>query len=305
MGFAKTGFSESVDGRRFALLRTHQQDTVRVAEIQRRSGVLEKSQPLRGENWDRWPNGWTRDSEAVIYDSNPRGKLEVSRQDLQTHQTQTLLSGPDNYYQPVVSPDEQWLLFSQTPSGASRGGSARLMRMPMNGGPATLVLPGKFSYDCASQANVCVIAEDSKNQRIFASLDPVKGRGSELARAELSSEEYGWSLSADGKTIAALTDSDSSRVQIIRILGQREDAIKLDGWLLQGVSWSPDNLHLYVSGASEDSNKILLLGLDGNFKVLLKDSQGWLAGPKPSPDGRHLAYLLRVYETNVVMLENY
>ena len=305
LGFAKSGFSESADGRRFALLRTHQQDTVRVAEIQQRGGVLEKSQPLRGENWDRWPNGWTRDSEAVIYDSNPRGKWEVFRQDLQTHQTQTLISGPNRYTDAVVSPDGQWLLFTQTPSGTSRGESARLMRMPMNGGPATSVLSGKFSYDCASRANVCVIAEDSKNQRIFASLDPVKGRGSELARANLSSEAYGWSLSADGKTIAALTDSDSSRVQIIRIFGPREDAIKLDGWILQGVSWSPDNLHLYVSGSSEDSMKILLVGLDGSSKILLKDSQGWLAGPKPSPDGRHLAYLLRVYETNVVMLENY
>ena len=305
VGFAKSRFSESADGRRFALLRTHQQDTVQVAEIQQRSGVLGKSAALRGENWDRWPNGWTRESEAVIYDSNPRGKWESYRQDVQTHQTQTLISGPDHYTDAVVSPDGQWLLFTQTPSGASRGASARLMRMPTNGGPATLMLSGNFSYDCASQANECVMAEDSKNRRIFASLDPVKGRGSELARADLSSEAYGWSLSADGKTIAALTDSDKSRVQIIRILGPREDAIKLDGWILQGVSWSPDNSHLYVSGYSEDSMNILLVSLDGSFKVLLKDSQGWLAGPKPSPDGRHLAYLLRVYETNVVMLENY
>jgi Tol biopolymer transport system component len=305
LGFAKSGFSESADGRRFTFFKTRQRDTVQVAAIQERGGVLGTAQPLGGEDWDRRPGGWTRDSEAVIYDSISRGKWEILRQDLKTHQTQTLLSGPDNYYEAVVSPDGQWLLFTQVPSGASSRDSARLMRMPMNGGPPTLVLPGSFSYHCASQANVCVIAVDSKNGRIFASLDLVTGRGNELARAHLSSERYGWSLSADGKTIAALTDSDKSRVQIIRIDGRGEDVIKLDGWLLQGVSWSPDNLHLYVSGDADDSMKILLVGLDGSFKVLLEDSKRWLAGPKPSPDGRHLAYLLRLYETNVAMLENY
>jgi hypothetical protein len=180
-----------------------------------------------------------------------------------------------------------------------------MMRMPMNGGPPTLVLSGKFSYNCAAQASVCVIAEDSKNGRIFSSLDPIKGRGSELARADLSSERYGWSLSADGKTLAALTDSDKSRVQIVRIGGRGGDALKLDGWVLQGVSWSPDNLHLYVSGYSVDSSYILLVGLDGSFRVLLRNSYGWLAFATPSPDGRHLAYLLRIYESHVAMLENY
>lgn len=241
----------------------------------------------------------------MIYESNPQGKWEVFRQELRSHQTQTLLSGADHYYDAVMSPDGQWLLFTQVPSGTSSGESARLMRMPMNGGPATLVLPGSFSYECASRASLCVIAQDSKDQRIFLSLDPVKGRGSELARTSLSSEEYGWSLSADGKTIAALTDSDKSLVEIIKIDGRGEDAIKLNGWLLQGVSWSADNLHLYVSGSSESSMKILLVGLDGSFKVLLEDPLGWLAGPKPSPDGRHLAYPARVYESNVTMLENY
>jgi len=179
LGFARSRFSASVDGRRFAFLRTDQQDTVRIAEIQRGGRVLGASQLLRGENWDRWPKGWTRDSEAVIYDSNPRGRWEIFKQDLQTHQTQSLLSGSDNYRDGVVSPDGQWLLFTQNPSGASKGESARLMRMPMNGGPATSVLSGEFSYDCASQADVCVIAEDSKDRRIFSSLDPVKGRESE------------------------------------------------------------------------------------------------------------------------------
>lgn len=39
LGFAKSGFSESADGTRFAFFRMHQQDTVRVAEIQR-DGML-------------------------------------------------------------------------------------------------------------------------------------------------------------------------------------------------------------------------------------------------------------------------
>ena len=82
-----------------------------------------------------------------------------------------------------------------------------------------------------------------------------------MARADLGSEEYGWSLSPDGRTIAALTDSDKSRVQVIRIGEPGSRAIELDGWYLQGVSWAPDDLHLYMSAISADVTKVLLVGL--------------------------------------------
>ena len=49
-----------------------------------------------------------------------------------------------------------------------------------------------------------------------------------------------------------------------------------------------------------------ILGLDGKETTLLDTgSAQWPTALHPSPDGRYLGYGLRVYERNVVLLEDY
>jgi hypothetical protein len=83
--------------------------------------------------------------------------------------------------------------------------------------------------------------------------------------------------------------------------------MKVSHLQLQSVSWAPDNKHLYASAWTGSSFTISRVSLDGDVAVLLEmpDMQKWLFGPKPSPDGHYLAYLLTNLETNVTMLENY
>ncbi|HEX8802397.1 MAG TPA: protein kinase [Terriglobales bacterium] len=306
-GFSPNGLSQSADGKRLAFLRERDRDTIRVAEFQSGGTRLGASQPLSGDNWDKWLSGWTRDSGAVLFLSNPQQKWGIFKQDVRTHETQSLVVGPDRYHDPVVSPDGQRLLFTQSPSKDRNGDSDRLMRMPLNGGPATLVLSGKFSYGCASQANICVLSEVIKDQRILSLLDPLKGRGPNLAPADVARNDYGWSLSADGKKISLLSDSDPSQIQILNTEGGKKTTIELKGWFVQCTSWSPDNQHLYVSGTFGSGFSLASISLDGKVKSLLDvpESQGWLTDPQPSPNGRYLGYVLRLFETNVVMLENY
>ena len=58
---------------------------------------------------------------------------------------------------------------------------------------------------------------------------------------------------------------------------------------------------------AEMGYRILLVDLDGKFRKLFEvpDGQGWPTNPKPSPDGHYLAYVLRTWESNVTMLENF
>jgi hypothetical protein len=72
-------------------------------------------------------------------------------------------------------------------------------------------------------------------------------------------------------------------------------------------SVAADNQNLYVSGGSAMSWALLRVSLDGKLKRLreVPMGQAWLTRPIPSPDGRYLAYLVRTFETNVVMLENF
>lgn len=125
------------------------------------------------------------------------------------------------------------------------------------------------------------------------------------------------SLSPDGKRIAFVpiyTGDNGNQIQIINTSDSSTNAIVLrdldmnDPHLqLQSVSWAPDNQHLYVSAWTGSSFMISRVRLDGDFTVLaeMPGMQEWLFGPKPSPDGHYLAYLLTNLETNVNMLENY
>jgi WD40 repeat protein len=179
------------------------------------------------------------------------------------------------------------------------------MRMPMNGGPATLVVKGTFSYHCAVQAPVCVLSEVAKDKRVFSWLDPLKGRGSDLAQTAATSD--GWSLSSDAKSIALLPKDQSDQIQIINTADGKTRSIELKDWQVQSIAWSPDNQHIYASGFSASAFSIRLVALDGKFRNLseVQAGQGWVSNPQPSPDGHYLAYGLRTWESNVTMLENF
>jgi Tol biopolymer transport system component len=109
--------------------------------------------------------------------------------------------------------------------------------------------------------------------------------------------------------LASLSRSDESRIQIIKMNGGTADTVELKDWQIQSITWCPDNKNLYVSGLSATSASwgLLRVGLGGELKSLLEvpGGQGYLANPKPSPDGRYLAYVLQTYESNVAMLEHY
>ena len=309
-GYLQSTFSQSTDGRRLTFVREHAGDAIRIAEFTSEGGKLGTPHGLGGDNWDKWLTGWTPDSRSVLFLSNPQEKWGFFRQDLHTQETRSLVVGPDRYGGGSVSSDGQWFLFTDYAAAERAGASARLMRIPLNGGPATFVLPlaGDFEYRCASQTNVCVLSEVEGNQRIFSFLDPVKGRGPKFAHTDAAwGGGYGWSLSPNGKKISLLSNSDPSHIQILKTEDNRMSVMELKNWQLQFVSWSPDNQHLYVSGIFGSGFKVARVTLDGKATSLLDVplGQGWPADPLLSPDGRYLGYSLRLYEANVVMLENY
>ena len=309
-GWEQTELSQSADGKRVVLHKIQEKFTIQIADLQTAKTGPALPRALGGDDWDRWDFGWTNDGHSLVFVSDPQGRRGIFEQNLQTHQTRTLVSGPDRYGSPAVTPDGQWLLFTRISKGNGSDGSTQLMRMPLNGGAASLVLAGRFDYACASKADVCVLSEINNNQEVFSVLDPVKGRGPVLAHANPDPVQAIWDISPDGRKIAFLPATGNNQrgaIQILNVNGQGSSTTNFDGWYLQTVHWSPDNQHLYVSGYVGQSFKIALVGLGGSIKVLLEMSmaQGWPSHPRPSPDGRYLAYEYRTYGGNLVLLENF
>jgi Tol biopolymer transport system component len=189
-------------------------------------------------------------------------------------------------------------------------GKGRLMRMPIQGGDARLVLAGDFSFHCGSgAATSCILSEVIENHLTFFALDPLKGQGRQLASTDIKEDFYNWSVSPDGNSIAVV--DGSNQVRIVSAEGGEVRRLTIAAWSYgQFVSWTAEGTHLYLTGerkiaAQPDEWTLLETDLVGNFKVLIRLSsdQGWLMQPVPSPDGRYLVYGERTWPSSVAMLE--
>ena len=77
------------------------------------------------------------------------------------------------------------------------------------------------------------------------------------------------------------------------------------GWRIYTLSWDAEGKGVLVA-ASTMSYFLARIDLDGKYHVLLDSGRNqWLSSPKPSPDGRYLAYSQQTFETNAWLLENF
>jgi eukaryotic-like serine/threonine-protein kinase len=308
-GFSVRNFTHSADGRRLVYSRIHVQDAVRIVEVRPKGGGDAKSTRLTAENWNNYVTGWMRDSQSVLFYSIRNDKWGVYKRNLHETTSQPLIPGPENSSDAEISPDGKWLLYHTWTKG--NDGSHRLMRMPVEGGPSTVVLPGRhaFDYSCSqSLTGGCVVSDLSGKVLVLSFLDPVKGLGREIARLELESEDYEFRLSLDGMRIALVSDR-TNYIRIIKIEDGSVSTVPLGDWHgLESINWSPDGNRLYVSGdRTTQSNVIASVDMAGKVRVLLetKGNYSGFLNATPSPDGRYLAYTQRDSESNLALLENF
>jgi eukaryotic-like serine/threonine-protein kinase len=304
-GYYMYGLSPAHDGKRLVFLRLRVNDAIRLLDLRNPGQTLETSRELGGDSWSKWLGVWTPDGSSLIYYlSNPQQRWGIFRQDLRTKETSALVTGQANYGEPVISPDGKWLLFSKRDSKDS---PKQIMRMPFAGGSPTLVLSGDISVQCAATAKVCVMVEQVKDGQELYRFDPVEGRGSHITQTKGLVTPHSWSLSFDGKKIALRSDSAPSRFEILDLQNGAKNGIELKDCGIQTIAWAPDNQHIYVSSSFDDKFQIASVTLDGKVKniVSVPGGSAWITDPLPSPDGRYLAFVLRRYESNVVMLENF
>jgi Tol biopolymer transport system component len=155
---------------------------------------------------------------------------------------------------------------------------------------------------------LCAIAERTadRKQLVFTAFDPVKGRGSELAKSDTdATTDYHWALSPDGARIALLKHREA-RVQILSLNGRVPYEITAKGWnTLSSVNWAADGKGLLVSSYTQRGADVLHIDLQGNARLLWEHPGGIESYGLPSPDGRHLAMRGWNVESNLWMMENF
>ena len=302
----------TADGASLSFRVERSQEDVYVSELDASGAALVKTRRLTLDDRNDQPNGWMADSRTVLFTSDRTGSRDPYRQQVDEVVPVGLYASPVNAHDPHLSADGEWILFW---SGED------LLRVPTGGGPPALILTKTGwvqSYDqtkCAP-ARRCVIGErDGTSQEyVFFHLDPVEGKGDELARIEDRPPFIGWALSPDGERIAIVNMNYSLRVLEL----DTGDVLELgdDEWGFgEFVAWDVHGNGVYMDAtpapiaggrAFRRSQLVYVrLGADLEVHVLRTGKAQWHVRPNLSPDGRYLAYGVVTFSGNAWMIEGF
>src|SRR5271154_3614778 len=184
------------------------------------------------DDWSSAVTGWTRDSKAILFHSQRNGKWAVFRQDMDGKTPETLISGSENYFRPRVS-SEGTLLYTATASTRvwdPWDSTIRLMSTPLEGGPRSTLMTGRYEYKCGvSPSSSCVVSDLKDPQLTFSYLDPLKGKGGEIASiAGYEGGQPRWDLSPDGSRIAIVDDNvQNGEIRILNLADRRISVLQV------------------------------------------------------------------------------
>ncbi len=313
------GLSASADGTRLVVRKETYPSQVYIAELAASGKCMRPPQHLTNDEAVDWGTAWTADSKAVLFTSERDGKSGIFKQAITENAAQPLIEARENANLARLSPDGSWVLYSETSltaGGRSRG--ARLMRLPINGGPPRLVYDGTNAqlqdYPCArAPAHLCVLIEaDHDDKRLtVAALDPLKGRGELLRTVEKEPHAgFAWALSPDGSILAmAKGDEPEIHIRLLSLTGGLDREIAVKNWPnIASMEWSPDGKGLYCGSVTSQSGTLLYVDPKGAAQVVLRSSElggGAFIGAVPSPNGRYLALTGAIHYSNAWLVEGF
>jgi len=295
----------TAEGRLLVVTKARNWDDVYFGELQDNGMRLGSPKRLTLSDTKDFPDAWTRDGKAIIFESNRTGKFQIFQQALDNIAAQLLFPSPEDERNAIVSADGTWILYwSPQPSDASTK-LFRLMRSPLGGGAAEQILQapadGMTALDCPPLSYAsCVISRKEKDDLVFYLLDPLRGLGKEVARTH---DPIGavWSISRDGNRIALAVVKG---VRLIDLHGGAESELAMSG-LIWSLCWAPDGKTLYAALQAGDY-QLVRIGLDGKTTVLLNRGRNqFLGNAIISPNGRYLAFSQQSYDTNAWLLQNF
>ena len=314
-GLWMNGPSVTANGKRVAILQSSHQEINYVADLEAGGRRLVSPRKLSFEEGQGIMD-WAADSKRVLVSLNRTDHYALRLQSLNLQTQETILSSaPGLPEYAAMSPDEKWViaLVTPTPGIASKG--LQVLRVPMAGGTPELIFTmGEWSsiFCSKSPSRLCAVAEESSDhaQMIITSLDPIKGRGSELARIDISPEfkthDVGllWDISCDG-TRLAMAPGPEGPIEIRSLGGGPRKFIRpKDVTKIRALQWAADGRGLFVENYATAAREIMYMDLRGDTTVLWKCKTDRCYSV-PSPDGRHLAIYDWSVSANMWMLENF
>jgi eukaryotic-like serine/threonine-protein kinase len=304
----------SGDGKRMIVTKSHTESRIYLGDLAFGNAQFTPHR-FTADGWYNVVRDWTKDSKAIVFDSRRYGRWSIFRQDIGAKTPETLIGGSENYFYPKVS--AQGALLYTAAALPDRyeleDTTIRLMSAPEQGGARSTLMMGRYEYACGSMPSSPCVESDlhSKDgQLTFFRLDPVRGRGEEIARLAYRPALARWDLSPDGSRLAIVDWGQSKgEIRILNLADRRVTALPTRDWKwhnLHLVRWAADGKGWFAEAASDSSLALLSVDANGKTKVLYETPGGeWISSIAPSPDGKHLAFTKRVYANDIILLENF
>lgn len=309
--------SVTADGRRAMVLKRSDQNAVFVGDFYQSPPRIGNIRRLTLDERTSYPHAWTADGRAVIFESDRRGNFDIFKQYIDQPTPQAIIATPLTEMLPQLSPDGRFVLYAEgAPENEERWyykpRTYKLMRVPVGGGtPVEVPIGGPLDeFRCAlDRGGRCVLRTTVPGEYyVYYALDPILGKGRELARTKWLLGVLGnWDISPDGTHVAIPNhDFRSARIRVLALSPGRNERTEREVVLkgltnLRGLTWAANGRGWFVSVDTTVGNRLLYVYLDGNFRPL-GDISGWAV---PSPDGRHVAFLDRIVATNAWMIERH
>jgi eukaryotic-like serine/threonine-protein kinase len=305
----------AADGKHLSFQKTRFWGDVYLAELDAGGTGMRPPRRFTLDNRGSYLLEWARDSKAIVFGAKRSGKWEIFNQGLNENLAEALVQLPeDDLLGAELSPDGSWLLYwesARTAPGAPPS-PVRVMRRATAGGTPELVLeePTSASLGVAcpmKPGSSCVLGQNEGKNSVFYSFDPVRGKGEQLGKIEVS-DFYKWYVSPEGSRMALVDPVKyPERIETLTFSEHAWHEVSVEpGWGYFGqIAWAADGKGFFVNSQSSSFN-LLFITPSGQVKPLLRNGwRGWMNNPMPSPDGRYLAYGGATIDSNVWMLEGF
>ena len=307
--------SSSAAKKQLVAVKIHNRDDVCVGELKEKGTRLDALRRIAPSDSRDFPAAWFADGQSLVFNSNRSGKYQIYRQSPERDSAELLVQSPEDAVAGDFSPDGTWILYWAHPHSVTDAPTVplKLMRMAVNSGSteqiAEFPLLPFLGLRCPRKgSSPCVVSRWEQGELIFYALDPLNGQGNAVGRTKLEvPSDFSFDLSPDGSLIA-MTSADrlQGKIRLVDLRDGTERPLQLpQGWRIWDLSWDAEGRGVFVA-AQTKSYFLARIDLDGKYHVLLDLGRNqWLNSPKPSPDGRYLAYSQQTFESNAWLLENF
>jgi Tol biopolymer transport system component len=287
--------------------------------------TLGKLQRLTLDESRSRPYEWTPDGKAVLYVSDRDGEFHIYRQRIGAASPELLVDGHNSPSILRLNPDGSEILYNvqathqgnAAPSPRSPGFEREkvgLMRAPIAGGAGQLLLEadGINNFQCArAPAHMCLFSRFEKGALVVTQFDATTGATKEFFRtSEPGWQDYNWTLSPDGKSLALCKQARVSQDATIRLLSASngsEQVIRIKEWAgIVAIDWAADGKSFWASAMLRGDKRALVnIDLKGNVKTIVAGEKPYIGWAIPSRDGNHLAMWQSTGGSNVWMLDGF